>query len=89
MKSRRLRNDSRCASKTAMDSGSKQASAACCASAEAQMKRFWASFSKAGTSVSGTTSQPRRQPVMLKVFEKLLQTITSSPSSSALRGLPS
>jgi hypothetical protein len=67
-------------------SGSKQASAACCASAEAQMNRFCASFSKALTSAGGTTSQPSRQPVMLKYFEKLLTVTTSSPRVSAETG---
>ncbi len=52
--------------------GSKQARAACCASADAQMNRFCASFSIALIIQGGTTSQPSRQPVMLKYFEKLL-----------------
>ena len=81
MKSRRALNSSAAAlRRSASVSGSKQASAACCASADAQMNRFCASFSTAPTSAGGTTSQPRRQPVMLKYFEKLLTVITSSPS---------
>ena len=43
------------------------------------MKRFCASFSTGATSDSGSTSQPRRQPVMPKYFEKLLIDTTSSP----------
>jgi hypothetical protein len=35
-------------------------------------------------SASGTTSQPMRQPVMLKYFEKLLTTIASSEWVSAV-----
>jgi hypothetical protein len=53
------------------------------------MNRFCASFSTAGTSASGTTSQPRRQPVMLKYLEKLLTVMTSSPKASALTGFSS
>ena len=67
-------------------SGVKHASAACCASVDAQMKKFCASFSTAALIDDGTTSQPSRQPVMLKYFEKLLMTITSSPSDSAENG---
>ena len=55
-----------------MLSGIKAASAACCAIVEAQMKRCCASFSNARTSGSGSTTQPSRQPVMQKYFEKLL-----------------
>ncbi len=67
----------------------KHAIAACCASVDAQMYRFCESFSKAAAVDGGTTSQPSRQPVMWKYFEKLLTTTTSSPSSSAVRGWPS
>ena len=38
----------------------------------------------AGTMLDGTTIQPRRQPVMLKYFEKLLIDTTSSPHANAL-----
>ena len=51
---------------------------------DAQINMFCASFSIAGNKVGGTTNQPKRQPVMLKYFEKLLITITSSPNASAL-----
>ena len=50
------------------------------------MNRFCASFSKVPTSAGGTTSQPSRQPVMLKYFEKLLTVTTSSPNDSADAG---
>ena len=76
--SRRALNSARRRSYSAMLSGSKQASAACCATVLAQMKRFCASRSITGTSASGTTSQPRRQPVMLKYLEKLLMLMTWS-----------
>ena len=82
--SRRALNSARRRSYSAMDSGSKQASAARCAMVEAQMKRFCASFSIAPTSAGGTTIQPRRQPVIEKYFEKLLMEMTSSPCASAL-----
>ena len=61
-----------------MLSASKQASAAYCETVLAQMKRFCASRSTTGTSASGTTSQPRRQPVMLKYLLKLLMLMTWS-----------
>ena len=70
----------------AMESGWKQASAACWAIVDGQMNRFCASFSNTGTSVSGTTSQPSRQPVMLKYFEKLLTVMTSRSKRRALTG---
>ena len=73
----------------AMASGVKQATPACWAMLEAQMNRFCASFSMARTMFSGTTSQPRRQPVMLKYLEKLLITMMSSPSDSAENGASS
>jgi len=38
----------------------------------------------AGTSAGGSTSQPRRQPVMPKYLEKLLTTTASGASSAAL-----
>jgi hypothetical protein len=53
------------------------------------MNRFCASFSKVPTSAGGTTSQPSRQPVMLKYFEKLLTVITLSSNDSAETGGPS
>ena len=49
------------------------------------MNRFCASRSTGSTKASGKTSQPRRQPVMLKYFEKLLTETMCSPSCSALR----
>ncbi|MOA32983.1 hypothetical protein D3C78_1542410 [compost metagenome] len=67
-----------------MLSGSKQARAACWEMVLAQMNRFCATRSMAGTSASGTTIQPRRQPVMLKYLLKLLMLIRSSPSASAV-----
>ena len=76
--SRRALNSARRRSYSAMLSGSKQASAAYCATVLAQMKRFCASRSTTGTSGSGTTSQPRRQPVMLKYLLKLLMLMTWS-----------
>ena len=48
------------------------------------MNRFCANRVTGATGVSGSTSQPRRQPVMLKYFEKLLIETTSSPCMSAL-----
>lgn len=50
------------------------------------MNRFCATFSNCGTSSVGATSQPRRQPVMLKYLEKLLIVTTSSPNDSAETG---
>ena len=41
------------------------------------MNRFWASRVTGATRSLGSTSQPRRQPVMQKYFEKLLTTIAS------------
>ena len=83
-KSRRALNSARRRSYSAMDSGSKQARAARCETVLAQMKRFCATRSTTGTMASGTTIQPRRQPVMLKYLLKLLMLITSSPSASAV-----
>ena len=37
-----------------------------------------------GASASGTTSQPSRQPVMLKYLEKLLTLMMFSPSSPGM-----
>ena len=48
------------------------------------MNMFWAMRSTVRIIVSGTIIQPIRQPVMLKYFEKLLMTTTSSLTSSAL-----
>ncbi len=73
----------------AMASGVKQARPACCAMLDAQMNRFCDSFSIARTMSGGTTSQPSRQPVMLKYLEKLLMTMMSSPSDSAENGASS
>ena len=53
-------------------SSSKQAKAAYCDTVLGQINRFCAKRSMTGTKVSGTTSQPKRQPVMLKYLEKLL-----------------
>jgi hypothetical protein len=61
-------------------------SAATWATVEAAMNRFCARRSTAGTSSSGSTSQPRRQPVMQKYFEKLLATIASGAIPSAVPG---
>ncbi len=61
-----------------MLSGLKQASAACWAMVEAQMNRFCARRSTTGTMASGTTIQPKRQPVMLKYLLKLLMLMMSS-----------
>ena len=47
-----------------------------------QMNRFCASRSTTGTSASGTTIQPSRQPVMLKYLEKLLMLMTWSSMAS-------
>lgn len=82
--SRRALNSARRRSYSAMLSGSKQASAACCATVLGQMKRFCASRSTTGTMASGTTIQPRRQPVMLKYLLKLLMLTMSSPIASAV-----
>ncbi len=49
-----------------------------------QMNRFCARRSITGTSASGTTIQPRRQPVMLKYLLKLLMLMMSSSSASAV-----
>ena len=46
-------------------------------------------FSIVATIAGGTTSQPSRQPVMLKYFEKLFTVTTSSPSDSADTGFAS
>ncbi len=67
-----------------MLSGSKQASAACCDTVLAQMNRFCARRSTTGTSASGTTIQPRRQPVMLKYLLKLLMLMMFSSMASAV-----
>ena len=83
-KSRRARNSARRRSYSAIDSGSKHASAACCAIVDGQMYRFCASFSTGVTSASGNTSQPKRQPVMLKYFEKLLTTTACGLSAAAV-----
>ena len=64
----------------------KQASAACWAAVGAQMNRCCASFSNSRTRAAGSTTQPRRQPVMQKYFEKLLTRTTSPGSPSALAG---
>ena len=48
------------------------------------MNRFCASRSIGATSASGSTSQPRRQPVMLKYLLKLLTETMCSPSFKAL-----
>ena len=79
--SRRALNCARRRSYSARLSASKQASAACCATVLGQMNRFCASRSTTGTSASGTTIQPRRQPVMLKYLEKLLMLMTWSSSA--------
>ncbi|EKD96842.1 MAG: hypothetical protein ACD_23C01226G0001 [uncultured bacterium] len=49
-----------------------------------QMNRFCASRSITGTRASGTTIQPRRQPVMLKYLLKLLMLMSWSSSASAV-----
>ena len=49
------------------------------------MNRFCASFSTLRSSASGTTSQPRRQPVMPKYFEKLFTTTASASQASAVQ----
>ena len=67
-----------------MLSGVKQARAACCEMVEAQMNRFCAMRSTTGTMASGTTIQPRRQPVILKYLLKLLMEMMSSLMASAL-----
>ena len=67
-----------------MLASSKQARAAYCATVLGQMKRFCARRSSAGTSTSGTTSLPRRLPVMLKYLEKLLTLTTWSSMASAV-----
>ncbi|MCY1512322.1 hypothetical protein D9M68_467790 [compost metagenome] len=82
--SRRALNSARRRSYSAMLSASKQASAAYCDTVLAQMKRFCARRSTTGTSTSGTTSQPRRQPVMLKYLLKLLMLMTLSSMASAV-----
>ena len=52
----------------------------------AEIKRFCASRSTAADKSSGTTIQPRRQPVIQKYFENPLKTIAASPCASALLG---
>ena len=47
------------------------------------MKKFWLSRSIGRTSSVGTTSQPTRQPVIEKYFEKLLTTMAWSETSTA------
>ena len=47
------------------------------------MKKFWLSRSIGRTRSVGTTSQPTRQPVMEKYFEKLLTTMAESETSTA------
>ena len=53
------------------------------------MKKFWVSRSIGRTSSGGTTSQPTRQPVIEKYFEKLLTTIACSETSTAEAASPS
>ncbi len=48
------------------------------------ISRFAANFTNGSTRFSGTTSQPRRQPVIEKYLEKLLTTITSLLVDSAV-----
>jgi hypothetical protein len=55
-----------------------------CETVLGQMNRFCANRSTTGTSVSGTTIQPSRQPVMLKYLEKLLMLMIWSSIASAL-----
>ena len=85
-KSRRRANSLLRSSSTFRDSGEKAAQAACCAAAGAEMKRCCASFSNPRTAVGGSTTQPSRQPVMQKYFEKLLMITTSPGKSSAVHG---
>jgi len=47
------------------------------------MKKFWLSRSIGRTRSVGTISQPIRQPVMEKYFEKLLTTMAESETSTA------
>jgi len=50
------------------------------------MNRCCASFSKPRTALCGSTTQPRRQPVMQKYFEKLLISTTAPGKPRALQG---
>ena len=54
-----------------MTSGVNAATAAICASAGGQMAKFPARQSTARRRSSGSSSQPSRQPVIAKYFEKL------------------
>jgi hypothetical protein len=67
-----------------MDASSKQANAACCEMLLGQMNRFCAMRSITGANFSGTTNQPKRQPVMLKYLEKLLMLMIWSSISNAV-----
>ena len=49
-----------------------------------QMNRFCAKRSITGTNRSGTTIQPKRQPVMLKYLEKLLMLMIWSSMANAV-----
>ena len=72
--SRRAAKAWRRCSTVAHTSGEKAARPPYWAGAGAAMKAFWASDSIARRAHSGQTIQPRRQPVMPNVLEKLLIT---------------
>src|SRR5260221_555630 len=86
MRSRRSANSLLRPSRIERLSGRNAASAACWAAEGAEMKRCCASFSNSRTCSSGSTTQPRRQPVMQKYFEKLLTTTTWPGRPSAAHG---
>jgi len=52
---------------------------------EAHRKKLTARLSAASSSSSGSTSQPSRQPVIPKYFEKLETMMASESASSAVR----
>src|SRR3954469_5985452 len=58
-----------CPSSSAIDSGVKAATAACCASAGGQMVKLPVSTSTGRRRSSGTSIQPSRHPVIEKYFE--------------------
>ena len=71
------------ASASAIDSGANAATAAFCGRVGGQMEKFPVRQSTARSSGRGTSSQPSRQPVIAKYFEKLFTTIASREVSHA------
>ena len=78
---RRARSSSLRSSHAASEEGVKHDTAASCVGVEAHRKKLTARSSAGPTSASGSTSQPRRQPVMPKYFENE-DTMTASGSAS-------